>query len=99
MAHPDYHMRETDDGLEVRLHVQPRAKRCEIAGEYNGAIKIKITAPPVDDAANRAVMEYLAGRLGISKSRITLLSGGRSRDKTVLVRGMSSETLLERLAR
>jgi len=90
-------MSETGLGLKVRIHVQPRAKRNEIAGVYNGALKIRVTASPVDGAANRAVVEYLAGRLGISKSKLAILSGARSRDKNLRVHGMSPEEFQKQL--
>ena len=90
-------IRETDRGLEIRLHVQPRAKRCEISGEFNAALKIKVTAPPVEDAANRAVKDYLAKLLDVAKSKIRILSGSRSRDKTLLIQGVSREEFLKRI--
>ena len=90
-------IRETPDGLEIRLHVQPRARRSEISGFYNGALKIKVTAPPVDDAANRAVIEFLSARLGISKSKISILSGAKSKDKILLIKNMSADALLKKL--
>ena len=88
---------ETSHGLEIRLHVQPRARRPEISGFYNGALKIKVTAPPVDDAANRAVIEFLAARLGVSKSKISILSGAKSKDKILLIKNMSADALLKKL--
>ena len=88
---------ETPSGLEVRIHVQPRAKRDEILGVHNGALKIKVTAPPVDDAANRALIEYLADRLCVSKSKLAILSGARSRDKNLHVRGMSPKDFQKQL--
>jgi uncharacterized protein (TIGR00251 family) len=90
-------IRETDRGLEIRLHVQPRAKRCQISGEFNAALKIKVTAPPVDEAANKAVKEYLAELLGVAKSKIRILSGARSRDKTLLIQDISREEFLKRI--
>lgn len=89
--------RETRYGLEIRLHVQPRARHSEISGVYNGAVKIKVTAPPVDDAANRAVREYLASFLGVPKSKISILSGIKSRDKVLLIKNMSLEDFLKKL--
>jgi len=90
-------IRETGSGLEIRLHVQPRAKRCEISGVYNGALKVKVTAPPVEDAANRAVIEYLASRLGASRSKLAILSGSKSRDKVLQIKDISLENLHKRL--
>ncbi len=85
---------EITGGLEVRLHVQPRAKRCEISGIHNGALKLKVTAPPVDDAANRAILEYFSSLLGISKSSLQIVSGLKSRDKTLQVKGLSLPAFL-----
>ena len=83
MKAADLDCSETAAGLEIRLHVQPRAKHSEISGIHNRALKIKVTAPPVDDAANRAVVEYLAALLGTSKSSLRIISGLKSRDKTI----------------
>jgi uncharacterized protein (TIGR00251 family) len=85
-------IRETDSGLEIRIYVQPRAKRSEVSGVHDGALKIKVTAPPVEDAANRAVMEFMASLLHIPKSKLRILSGSRSRQKTLLAEGVSSDT-------
>ena len=91
------HVRETDHGLEIRLHVQPRARRPEIAGIHNGALKIKVVAPPVDDAANRAVIGYLAAFLGVTKSKISIVAGAKSRDKVLLIENISLEELHKKL--
>lgn len=80
---------ETAAGLRVRLHVIPRAKRCEISGTYNGALKVKVTAPPVDDAANRAIIEFFSNLLHIPKSRLTILTGLKSRDKILQIKDLS----------
>jgi uncharacterized protein (TIGR00251 family) len=80
---------ETHRGLEVRLHVQPRARRCEIAGVFDGALKVKVTAPPVDDAANRAIIELFSSLLDIPKSSLRILAGSKSRDKILEIRGVS----------
>ena len=90
-------IRETKAGLEVPLHVQPRAKRSEISGIYDGALKLKVTAPPVDDSANRAILEFLAALFGIPKSILHITSGLKSRDKILLIPGLSKTSFLERL--
>ena len=90
-------VRETADGLEVRLHVQPRAKRCEISGMHGGALKVKVMAPPIDDAANKAVLDFFSGLLGISKSSLRILAGLKSRDKILQVKGVSRNRFLERI--
>jgi uncharacterized protein (TIGR00251 family) len=90
-------IRELHDGLEIRIHVQPRAKRREISGAHNGALRIKVTAPPVNDAANRAVIKCLADKLGVSKSKISILSGSKSRDKILRIKNISSEDFYKKL--
>lgn len=89
---------ENDKGLVVRLHVQPRAKRCEVTGVHNGALKLKVTAPPVDDAANRAIIEFLSTLLGLSKSNLQILSGCKSREKTLQIRGLALADFLARIS-
>ncbi len=81
--------RETTTGLRVRLHVTPRAKRCEVSGTRNGALKVKVTAPPVDDAANRSVIDFFSSLLHIPKSRITIAAGLKSRDKVLQIKDLS----------
>ena len=90
-------IREISDGIEVRLHVVPRARRDEIAGTHDDALKIKITAPPVDDAANRAIVRFLAELLRISCSRIQIAAGERSKDKLVRIQGISPAEFLARI--
>ncbi len=90
-------IRETSTGLEVRLHVLPRAKRSEISGLHNGALKIKVTAPPVDDAANRAIIEFFSELLGMPKSSLTILAGQKSRDKILQIKGLSRKRFLQSL--
>jgi uncharacterized protein (TIGR00251 family) len=93
----DLQVSETTGGLEIRLHVQPRAKRCELSGIYNGALKIKVTAPPVDDAANRAILDFFSTLFGIPKSSLQIISGLKSRDKTLQVKGLSLRSFLDRI--
>ncbi len=95
MTYSELQIRETAAGLEVRLHVLPRARCCEISGVYNGALKLKVTAPPVDDAANRAIIKYFSSLLGISKSSLMILSGQKSRDKILQIAGLSAGKFLE----
>jgi uncharacterized protein len=93
----DLDYRETPAGLEIRLHVQPRAKHCEMSGIHNRALKIKVTAPPVDDAANRAVVELFSALLGISRSSLQIISGLKSREKTLQIKGISLRGFLDRI--
>jgi len=83
-------LRETAEGLVLTVKVQPRASRNKL-GELAGAEwKIWVTAPPVDSAANEAVIQLLAAELGLPKSRVELVRGGTNRHKTILLRGTTS---------
>lgn len=73
----------------LRLHVTPRASRNEIVGWREDALAIRLTAPPVEGAANRACVELVAQILDISKSRIRVAAGHKSRDKTVEIEGLT----------
>jgi len=90
-----FQINETAKGLELRVHVQPRARRSEIAGIHAGALKIKIAAPPVDDAANRAIVDFFAALLDVPKSRVRIAAGLKSRDKTLVIEGVSSERFFQ----
>ena len=75
----------------------PRASKNEISGRHGDAIKIRLTAPPVEGAANQALIDFLADVLGVRKSRIEILSGHASRDKIVCVVGLTPEEVEARL--
>lgn len=85
---------ETTDGVIFTVHVQPRASRNEICGVQGDELRLRLTAPPVDDAANKLCMELLAKALGVAKSRVTLAAGAKSRHKTIRVEGVSRKTVL-----
>ncbi len=76
---------EKDSSVTFRVRVQPRASRSEVVGEYGGAIKVRIAAPPVDNQANDECRRFLAKRLGVSASDIEILSGNSSREKLIRV--------------
>ncbi len=67
----------------LTLHIQPGAKKTEIAGPHGDALKVRLLAPPVDGKANAALLEFLAKRLGLARSKIALISGQASRRKVV----------------
>ena len=81
------------DGVLFTVHVQPRASRCEILPPREGELRLRLTSPPVDDAANKQCVELIAKALGIAKSRVTIRSGAKSRHKTVLVQGVDGASL------
>lgn len=72
----------------VRVRVQPRASRTEIAGVRGDALRIRVAAPPVDGAANRELMRFLARRLRLPRSAVEIRSGSRGRDKQVWIRDL-----------
>jgi uncharacterized protein len=81
---------ERAGGVTFEVRVQPRASREEIAGEYQGALKIRVTAPPVDDRANEALCRFLAERLNVPLAAVRILSGEKSRTKRVQVQGITA---------
>jgi uncharacterized protein (TIGR00251 family) len=97
MVNAELRVRETAQGLEVALHVVPRAKEHEISGVHNGALKVKVKAPPVDDAANRALIGFFSDLLGIPKSRLHILSGSKSRNKLLQIQNLPLRDFLERI--
>jgi len=78
-----------EGGVRFRVHVQPRASRVKVQGVHDGALKVAITAPPVDGEANAALIKLLAKHFGVSRSAVSLVAGDRSRKKTVEVRGIT----------
>jgi uncharacterized protein (TIGR00251 family) len=76
---------------EIKVRVLPKSSRTEIIGIEGDTYKVKLTAPPVEGKANKALIELLARRLGIGKGRVEIISGGRSRLKTVRIYGLSAE--------
>jgi hypothetical protein len=81
---------EKNGAVSFAVRVQPRASRDEIAGEWQDALKIRLTAPPVDDRANEALRRLLAARLKVPLSAVRITAGERSRTKRVEVRGVSA---------
>jgi uncharacterized protein (TIGR00251 family) len=84
-------VRDTDKGAQFALRVQPRASRTAVTGLMGDAVKLAITAPPVDGKANQAVVEYLAELFRVPKSSVVIVSGETGRNKLIAVRGVSAE--------
>ena len=78
---------------ELRIRLQPRARRNEIVGERDGAVLIRVTAPPVDGRANEALCRFIAKKAGVAPSRVTLVRGHTARDKTLNVDGVDTAAL------
>jgi uncharacterized protein (TIGR00251 family) len=87
------------EGATLALRVQPKAKRNAVLCEQAGALKVCVTAPPEDGRANEAVLALLREELGLQRSQVELLSGQTSRNKVVLVRGVTPERLAALIGR
>ncbi|HEX8598747.1 MAG TPA: DUF167 domain-containing protein [Chloroflexia bacterium] len=85
----------TANGVIIKVFVSPRSSTNKVMGEHNGAIKIALTAPPVEGAANKALVEFLAKLLGVPRSSVSLVSGETSRQKMVRALGVSVERAVE----
>ena len=81
----------------MRVRVLPRAGRNAVSLTPEGAIRVHVTTPPEGGKANAAVVELLAKRLGVGKTRVRIAAGGRTRDKTIVVDGMSESQALDAL--
>lgn len=84
-------------GSRLRLRVQPRASRNEVVGLHGDAIRVRLTAPPVDGAANEALVRFLADRLAVGRRALTLVAGQSGRSKIVEVAGVGPEEAARRL--
>ena len=89
--------KRTPNGIELPIRVIPRAKRDEIAGERNGSVCVRITAAPVEGAANRALARLLSQQLGVPKSSIHLAAGERSRAKVLRIETPDPDAIVDRL--
>ncbi|HEY5390189.1 MAG TPA: DUF167 domain-containing protein [Solirubrobacteraceae bacterium] len=81
------------EGVRIEVRLQPRASRDEILGLRDGVLHVRVSAPPVADAANRALCRLIAGRLGIAVSRVEIVRGERGRFKIVAVAGIDAAEL------
>ena len=87
-------IQQRDGAVVVAVRVQPRASKDEIAGEWNGALKVRLQAPAVEDRANEALVGFLAGVLRIPKAAVRILGGERSRTKRLEIRGVTQQQIL-----
>jgi hypothetical protein len=86
-------LRESKKGLTFDIHVIPHASRVEMVGVQEGALKVKVTVPPVEGAANEACIKLLAKELGLKKSQLEIASGAKSRKKTIMVKDINKVEL------
>jgi uncharacterized protein (TIGR00251 family) len=83
----------TGESALLRIRVQPRAKRDEVVGERDGAIVIRLKAPPVDGKANAALTAFIAKAAGVPRSRVEIVKGATAREKAVRVEGVAEAAL------
>jgi uncharacterized protein (TIGR00251 family) len=91
-------VKDTSGGATFAVKVHPRARRDAITGTVGDAVKLSLTAPPVDGKANQAVIEFFADLFDIPRSSVTIASGETSRNKVVRISGVNKQSVERRLA-
>src|SRR5438045_4883969 len=97
MNPPPFLRKQLDGTVLLSVKVQPRASRNEVCEAVGSELKIRVTAPPVDSAANEALVRFLAKILGCSRSAVRIVRGETSRHKSVAINGIDAAVILERL--
>ncbi len=92
-------LQESNNGITLNVRVVPRSSRNQIIGVEGDVLKIKLTAPPVEGAANAALIEFIADWLGVRRSAVSIVSGDKARNKIVRVAGVTIEQVRARLGR
>lgn len=82
-------LKELPDGIVIKVRVQPKASKNELSGLFEDALKLRITAPPVDGAANEAVIKFLAKLFKVTQKQVEISAGHSSRNKTVKISGIN----------
>ena len=91
-------LKETEDGISIKIKVQPRASRNKISGINADCLKLKLMSPPVEGEANEACIEFLAERCKVAKSNIIIVTGQRSRTKVIKIYGFTKKAFLQIIA-
>jgi uncharacterized protein len=89
--------RQTDLSATFSVRIQPRASKNGVSRMQDGSLRIRLTAPPVDGAANEALVKFLSDTLSVSKSQVEILSGHTSREKRVKISGKGEEDVIRLL--
>ena len=90
-------IQQSESGVSFQVRVHPRAKKNAITGEVGDALKVALTAPPVDGKANAACIEFFAKLLKVPRASVTIAAGQTSRNKVVRVAGLTAAELQTRL--
>ncbi len=91
------HIHDASEGCELTVLAKPRSRRSEFAGTLDGALCVRLQAPPVDGKANEELISFLAKQLGVPKSAVQLRRGAASRRKLVYVKGLTAATVSNRI--
>lgn len=81
---------EKPGSIEIAVRVVPRASRTEVVGEMDGAVKVRVSSPPVDGAANTEIVKLFAKLLGVSRSAVEMVSGQTSKTKRIRINGVEA---------
>ena len=92
-------LRAQPDGILLSVKVQPRAAKNQIGAVQGNELKIQVTAPPVDSAANEALVVFLAEQFDCGRNRIEVVRGQKSRHKTLKLHGFVAEEILQRIGK
>ena len=90
-------LRNSDNAVRFAVKVHPRAKKDAITGELGDALKLSLTAPPIDGRANEACVEFFANLLKVPRSSVTIASGQTGRNKVIRIAGLTADEVRERL--
>ena len=90
-------VQEIEGGVQFKIKVLPRSSKNQLCGLQGEALKIKLTAPPVDGAANEACLRFLAEQLGVPMGRLRIISGQTNQHKLIRVEGLNREQVLTKL--
>jgi uncharacterized protein (TIGR00251 family) len=90
-------LQESSGGVAFAVKVHPRAKKNAITGELGDALKVSLTAPPLEGRANEACVEFFAKLLKVPRSSVTIASGQTSRNKVIRVAGLTAQQVQDRL--
>ncbi len=92
------YLQPTSEGLILKVRVQPRSSKAGITGVQGDCLKVCVNAPAAEGAANKACRDAIAKALGIPKGRVEIVSGLKSREKRILLRGAKKEEILSRIS-
>jgi uncharacterized protein (TIGR00251 family) len=90
---------ESSEGVCIRLKVNPRSGKDQLLDLRSETIRVKLTAPPVEGEANRALIKFIARLCRVPKADVEIVSGEKSRQKTILIRGLELGAIVDRLSR